>query len=151
MNQERFVHPEYVPSAAEYAVAFKKIEPRMTENQRRMLIAHHDAPCWVISAQDLAKAVDFEGMGGANLWYGKLGQMLSEALGFNPIWAVASIVLFLHPGGDGDTHWVWVMRQNVVEALEALGWAPKTSNLFFPNGDADVEAAMASQEGETVE
>jgi hypothetical protein len=44
------------------------------------------------------------------------------------------LVLFGPKGSETNTEWLWIMRENVAQALEELSWVSKTSNLFFPQG-----------------
>jgi hypothetical protein len=45
---------------------------------------------------------------------------------------VGILVDFVDPGFSANEHFLWVLRPNVVQALEDLGWAPRTSHLLYP-------------------
>jgi hypothetical protein len=127
-----------VPSVAQYVVAFRKIESRVNESQLAMLKKHYAAPGRAITATSLGTSVGFEDYRGVNRWYGELGTILAEAMGFD--WrpestvAVSMLELFVKPGSASNTEYVLVMRENVARALEQLEWVDNTSDLFMPPG-----------------
>jgi len=125
--------PEKVPSVKEYVTAFRKIENKMTEKQKQMLVEHYHSNSHVTTATDIAIKVDFNSHGGANIQYGMLGSMVSEALGLGRL-GVITLTLMIAPDNYSTKEWLWVMRENVAKALEELGWVKKTSHLFYPNG-----------------
>ena len=133
MTEELIAPPVYVPSISDYVAAFKKIESRMTDNQHKMLVNHHASPGYVTTSRNLAHSVGFSDYNAANLHYGKLGKMLADAMGI--AWQGVEMLVLFGPKGTGtNTEWLWVMRENVAQALEELSWVSKTSNLFFPQG-----------------
>jgi hypothetical protein len=133
MAERSTTPPEFVPSVSEYVVAFKKIEDKMNGKQRELLRNHHDSPSRVTTATELGHSVGFADYHGTNSQYGRLGTLLAEAMGIEH-WTLSMFVTFIAPGEVTNKHWLLVMRENVALALEELGWAPKTSNLFFPQG-----------------
>lgn len=132
-------YPKYVPTVSEYVEAFKKIEPKMNEKQFEMLDKHYQSRCHVTTATDLALAVGYDDYGAANLQYGKLGQMVGDAMGKDPYPGVSFLVIMVPPGKASNNQWLWVMRENVVLALEDLALVKKSSHLFFPQGSSEVE------------
>ena len=125
--------PEFVPSVEEYVTAFRMIEEKMTEKQRKMLMEHYKSFCYITTATDLAIKAEYNGAGGAKLQYGKLGSMVSNALGLGSL-GVITIALMTPPDKFAVKEWLWVMRANVAEALEKLEWVEKASHLFYPQG-----------------
>ena len=125
--------PHFIPSVKEYVSAFRSVEYQITAKQKVMLETHYGWYCRVITATDLALQVGFAGPGGAKLQYGKLGSMVSEALGLGSL-GVITLALMVPPHKAGNPEWLWVMRGNVARALEQLGWVVDTSNLFYPTG-----------------
>ena len=123
--------PKYVPSVKEYNLAFQKFKPQISEKQLCMLIIHYKWYCRVLTATDLALLVEYNGPGGAKLQYGKLGSMVSKALGLGSL-GVTTLALMVPPHKAGNPEWLWVMRENVARALEQLGWVTKTSDMFYP-------------------
>jgi hypothetical protein len=133
MTKETITPPVYVPSVSDYVAAFKKIESRMTDNQHKMLVNHHASPGYVTTSRNLGHSVGFSDYNAANLQYGKLAIMLADAMGI--AWRdVSMLVLFGPKGSETNTEWLWIMRENVAQALEELSWVSKTSDLFFPQG-----------------
>ncbi len=125
--------PKSVPSVSDYVSAFKEIKDQMTDKQFQMLREHYNSFCYITTATDLAIKVEYNGAGGAKLQYGKLGSMVAEALGLDPV-GVITLVLMTPPDNYAVKEWLWVMRANVAEALERLKWVENTSHLFYPNG-----------------
>jgi len=125
--------PEFVPAVSDYVSAFTMIEEQMTEKQREMLIEHYKSYCRVTTATDLALLVGYKSHRAGNSQYGRLGSMVSDALGLGSL-GVITLVLMVPPFGAVISDWLWVMRANVVEALEELEWVDKTGHLFYPNG-----------------
>ena len=133
MTKASITPPEFVPSVSEYVAAFKQIELKLTENQRKMLINHYVSPGHVTTSRNLAHSVGFKDYNAANAQYGRLATMLSDTFGF--AWrGVSILVLFVPPGAATNTEWLLVIRENVAQALEELGWVKKTSQLYFPQG-----------------
>lgn len=144
MAKASITPPEFVPSVADYVAAFKQIETKMTENQRKMLVNHYASSGHVTTSRNLAHSVGFKDYSAANVQYGRLATMLSDTFGF--AWRGVSILeLFVPPGAATNTEWLLVLRENVAHALEELGWVKKTSELYFPQGyEAD---AIPPEEG----
>ena len=128
-------HELRLPTVAEYVTAFRAIEPDITDNQRAMLRVHHAAPARTMSATRLAEAVGFENYSGVNLQYGLLADKVARqlALDLADHVRVGILVEFVDPGHAANEHWLWVMRPNVAQALEDLGWAPRVSHLLYPD------------------
>jgi 5-methylcytosine-specific restriction protein A len=102
--------------------------------QRELLLVHHRAQARVTSATRLAEVVGFENYNAVNLQYGLLGRDIANQLGIELTESVAVGVLvdFVDPGVAANEHYLWVLRPNVAQALEDLGWAPRVSHLLYP-------------------
>ena len=124
-----------LPTVAEYVTAFRAVEPEITANQRKMLLVHHAAPARTMSATRLAEAVGYENFNGVNLQYGKLADKVAHQLAVDLTGHanVGILVEFVDPGHAANEHWLWVMRPNVAQAMEDLGWAPRVSHLLYPD------------------
>jgi hypothetical protein len=123
------------PSALEYAEAFDRLG-KLNVGYEAMLDAHLNAPDYCITATQLAEAAGYENYSGANLHYGKLGQMLAEELNYNPptrddgtvIWTATIAgwdddvdlgkLLRAEERRHDDGHFEWIMRPQVIEALQ---------------------------------
>jgi len=107
-----------------------------------MLLFHHSAPGRVVSATLLANEAGFDGYEGANLQYGRLGSELLKELHIELEEGAAKcgiLVEFVNPKFAANQDWLWVMRPNVAQALEEIGWAPRILHLLYP-ADALTEA-----------
>lgn len=134
---------EGAPPASAYRDALEALIPTLPVSYVAMLKAHLASPERLISATGLAKAAGYAGYEGANLNYGKLGQRIAREIGFVPprradgteIWTCA---IARDPGRGTDVtgrsigdasprdvdggHFEWLLRPQVVQALDALGW-----------------------------
>lgn len=127
------LHEIRLPHIAEYVTAFRAIEPRITEKQRRMLELHHAAPGRVMSATRLAEEVELANFNEANLHYGLLAEEVCKQLAVSLDTDLGILVMFVPPGVASNKHWLWAMRPNVAQALEDLGWVPRVSHLLYPH------------------
>ena len=129
------LHEIHVPSIADYVAAFRAIEARLTPKQRELLLVHHGSQARVTSATRLAEVVGFEHYNAVNLQYGLLGRAVGDQLGIalTESVAVGLLVDFVNPGVAENEHYLWVLRPNVAQALEELGWAPRVSHLLYPD------------------
>ena len=128
-------HEIRLPSVAEYVTAFRAIEPKITAKQRELLRLHHASPARVISATRLAEAVGFESYNAVNLQYGLLARAVARelAIELGDFVEVGILVEFVDPGFAANEHWLWVLRPNVAQALEDLGWVPRVAHLLYPD------------------
>ncbi len=79
-SKSRKGKPMKIPTNEQYLEALKSID--MTQNQKKMLKEHYDAPNRTITYTELADAADYENHGGANLQYGLLAKKIGDAIGF---------------------------------------------------------------------
>ena len=126
------LHKIRLPYVAEYVTAFRALESRITPKQRRMLELHHAAPGRVMSSTRLAEEAGFASFNAANLQYGSLAGEVCKQLAVSLETELGILVTFVHPGAASNEHWLWVMRPNVAQALEDLGWVPRVSHLLYP-------------------
>lgn len=94
-----------------------------------LLKAQYSSPNHTITATKLAEAVGYANYNAANLQYGSLGHELAEVLGYTPpersngepiwFWTIST-------GNDVESdpsgHYEFVMRPELVEALEGMRW-----------------------------
>jgi 5-methylcytosine-specific restriction protein A len=111
-------------STEEYVGAFQRLNP--PAHQVRMLGIHYHAPDRTISATQMSNAMGYATFGGANLHYGKLGRLLGEMLGWHPDTAIYVLAEFEKPNRE----WFWIMRPQVAEAIEALGWVDGSRSIL---------------------
>jgi predicted HNH restriction endonuclease len=106
----------------DYADAFRQLN--IAQYHMRMLQAHYYAPDRTLTATQMSKAMGYLHFKAANLHYGRLGRLVGEKLGYYPLpkQTVNVLVEFEKPGKE----WLWIMRPEVAQALETLGWTNDT-------------------------
>jgi hypothetical protein len=139
------LHEIPLPSVGKYADALERLAARLSDNERAILKAllkvHHAAPGRVISATKLADRMrdvpgfNFPNYNTVNLRYGELGRELAKELQIPPRDAmnVGIFVDFVPPDYCSNTEYLWVLKQNVSNAIEQLGWAEPVSDLLYPH------------------
>ena len=129
-------------TAADFVEAFKAIEPRMTTAQRAMLIGHARAPGHALSTLRLARLAGYDTFQAGNLHYGKLGRLVADHFGVAGLGNQTQALAKLYRNGrDEAGHWVWEMREQVLEALRTLRWVQTTDlDLLADSAAKDVDA-----------
>jgi putative restriction endonuclease len=107
------------PTPAQYVAALR--EARVTPVQRRMLDFHYRAPARTITAEEAAHALGFNHYSTANLHYGRLGRRVRGILGMAADSIDQRLGMLVTFEKEND-QWHWIMRPQVAEALEVLGW-----------------------------
>jgi hypothetical protein len=93
-----------------------------------LLKTHFLAPEHTITVSELAKAVDYENYNAVNLQYGTFADHICNALGRLGKPEVRLAILASTPNkGEEKEHWKLVMRPELVQALQGLGWFGKKS------------------------
>lgn len=122
-----------LPTVDAYVKAFKAIERGITEKQLEALVFHHAQEGRVVTAATLAAAVGWNGKNAANLQYGRLAGEVCRELGVDTMGlAVGILVDFANANIVSNEHVLWIMRENVARALEALGWVPPVADYLYP-------------------
>lgn len=111
-----------VPSVEKYKAALEMLEDELCDSDLKMLKIHYARPAHTLSATDMAEAMGYANYGAANLRYGRLGGRLCEQLNVSLKYKVNALCSFVKPNTQGNEYWLWVMRPEVVQALEELGW-----------------------------
>lgn len=150
MSESEIDTPETVPgeedwySEAEYREALVRAEPRISPLQRRMLVAHAEAPDLMLSVRQLAAAGGYDKPQVTYAQYGRLGFLLAEALGHQGQMKVWTYII-----GDGwrtqDRTLIWEMHPELARALVALGWASRAG---ASDVAADLKALIEAPEGD---
>lgn len=118
--------PQAVPSPEQYAIAFRRLG-RVTDTQIQMPRLHYNAPERTISATQMAHAAGYSHYSIANSQYGRLGRLVGDQLEYNRMKErLGALVTFQKRQGE----WHWIMRPQVAEALEQLGWVEGTAILL---------------------
>lgn len=114
-----------VPSIQQYVAAFQRVG-NLTDHQTQMLRTHYYAPERTITATEMARAMGYKRYSPANSQYGRLGRLLGEQLDYNPMQErLGTLVTF----DKRQDEWHWIMRPEVAQALERLGWVKDSVSL----------------------
>jgi putative restriction endonuclease len=101
-----------------------------------MLRVHYHAPERTITARKLAELVGYNSYSVVNAQYGRLARLVGEQLDYSPEpERLGTLVRF----DKRHDEWHWLMRPEVAEALERLGWVQGPS-LLLPE---EIEATTA--------
>lgn len=106
------------PTAEKYATAFQSVDS-ISANQILMLRIHYHAPDRTVTASQLASAIGLVHYSVANSQYERLARQVGKRLNYNPMHErLGTLVTFEKRNGE----WHWLMRPQVAQALEQLGW-----------------------------
>jgi hypothetical protein len=139
---DEFSDPASIASVARYKAAllvvrdeFGSDRPFSESKELRLLRAHYAAPLHTITSAQLAQQVGFPSYSAANLRYGLFASRVAAALDYRP--GPFKTVSHKDPhwwrtlayGNDGmpvteDGEYEWVMRPELSQALEEMGWVP---------------------------
>ncbi len=129
------------PSAERYEDAFRRLG-ELKKHHMRMLQVHYHATARTITATQLAHAFGYGHYSFANKQYGELGRLVGEQLEYRPEpQHVGTLVTFDKRMGE----WHWLMRPEVAEALESLGWV-EAHEILLPE-EISPTAAITFVEG----
>lgn len=129
---KEFSDPTSIATADQFKTALLSVRDRVGFSQKdlAMLRAHCRAPSHTLSTWGLAKEIGSPNYSTVNMQYGTLAHHVADALHYTP-----------GPFPDGKTHWwhtlafgnsgeaieaehyAWVMRPELVQALQELRWA----------------------------
>ena len=110
------------PTAEAYRSALLALAPRMTQTRRKILRVHYQFRKHQATMSQISEAMGWNSYSSGNAHYGKLAQLVGEQLGFHPGTCHLNVLAtFLEPEEPGD-HWLIIMRPQVAEALQQLGW-----------------------------
>lgn len=122
-----------------------RAEPSITALQRRMLVAHAEAPDCILSVRQLAAAAGYDQPQVTYAQYGRVGYALAQALGHEGQMKVWTYMI-----GDGwrtqDRTLIWEMHPELAQALVALGWATRAGAPDIAAELADIAEPPASQD-----
>jgi hypothetical protein len=128
-----YTNPARIATAEQFKTALLAIRDKSSISPRQlgMLRAHCRAPDHTITAAQLADAVRLSSFGVANLQYGKFAHAVADQLGFESNKRPNGTTRWwftLAVGREGteeteDGRFEWVMRPELVKALQAMKWA----------------------------
>lgn len=112
------------PESSAFRSALERLAGHLPRGYLALLRSHYAAPGHTITATELAQAVGYQNHSAANLHYGRLASLLKSELNWSTGRSVGLklLVTFVDPGEQNNTEILWVMRRELVEALEQLQW-----------------------------
>lgn len=130
---------DITPSASEYMEAFRTLS-HVSDSQIQILRLHYHAAAHTITAKQIAYAIGYTHHSVANSQYGRLGRLIGSYLEYHPTTErLGALVTFEKRNGE----WHWLMRPQVAQALELLGWV-EGNNLLLPE---EIAATTTLAEG----
>jgi hypothetical protein len=107
-----------------FEAALQEVEPAMTPPQREMLRGHANAQDQELSMQEIAEHGGYADYATANIQYGRLGRLFSQALGIDAEQLTNKVQAICFSAGRSDEagHFVWRLRPQLAEALYRAGW-----------------------------
>lgn len=106
------------PPANRYVAAFQQLL-NINDRQKRILRAHYHSPDRTVTARQLAELAGYGRYTVVNAQYGRLARLVGEQLDYHPEpERLGTLVTFEKRHGE----WHWLMRPEVAEALERVGW-----------------------------
>lgn len=110
------------PSVNDYRAAFLKIRDKLTDNQLELLKIHFFSPELTVKPVELANHLNYKNYGAVNLQYGLFAKELCNILNLQLKFHIQSIIIFVHPDKVNKEPPKWIMRSQVFQALQDLGW-----------------------------
>lgn len=106
------------PEFQQYVAALQAID-NLTNSYLQILRIHYHAHESTITAKQLAQAMGYSHHATANMMYGRLARLVAEKLGYSPEpEKLGTLVTF----EKRKEEWHWILRPQVSQALETLGW-----------------------------
>lgn len=94
----------------------------MTETRRRLLYIHYHMPGRQATMTQISEAMGWSSFRTGNSHYGRLAKLVAQRVDF---WTenlyLGTLCTLIEPKERGD-HWLIILRPQVAEALERLGW-----------------------------
>jgi len=114
------------PSADRFVAAFRGVS-NITDRHVQMLRVHYHTAERTVTAKELADLVGYTSYSVVNAQYGRLARLVGEQLDYNPEpERLGTLVRF----EKRHYVWNWLMRPEVAEALERLGWVEDAAFLL---------------------
>ena len=136
MPQDETVH-NFVADAADFKKAILAAKGKFFPGAPDILRFQFLAPDRTVTPAQIADQMKYKDWNAANLWYGKLGILIAEALNYAPakrakgkakFWSTISTGV----GPEDTEHFQFVMRPDFAQAIADLGWwknsAPRTES-----------------------
>ena len=120
--------PEFTPpTSTALRDALLRVRDSIPERYVQLLRHHYAEPRHTTTATRMAHAVGWKNHSAANLHYGRLATLVRSELNWSTgrYVAINMFVDFIDPGQQNNAEILWVMRPQLVEALEELGWVSR--------------------------
>jgi 5-methylcytosine-specific restriction enzyme A len=128
------------PEFQQYIAAFRAID-NLTDSHLQMLQVHYLTYERTITAKQFSQAMGYSHHATINMMYGRLARLVGEHLGYSPEpEKLGTLVTFEKRKGE----WHWILRPEVAQALETLGWVASNTTRVFPD---EVDSAKIFREG----
>ena len=101
----------------QYVDAFNSIG--ITDLEKKLIVANYEFPEHIITSRQMAKYVGFAGMAAANSNYGRMAKKFCKYFDVNPR---IKVKIFVNIRDLDNKGWRWILHDNVVRALEKVGW-----------------------------
>lgn len=110
------------------------VEGNLSEHQILMLRCNYEARGHTITSKQMAKHLDYDHHGSANLHYGKLASKIGEIFNIKemPSEKIGIFVKFFKVNNE----WNWILKPPVCQALENLNWV-KPQEFISPEEEID--------------
>lgn len=126
------------PEVDRFVTAFQSVSS-ITDSHIQMLRAHYQAAERTVTAKQLADLVGYSSHSAINAQYGRLARLVGKQLDYNPEpERLGTLVQFEKRQGE----WHWLMRPEVAEALEQLGWVEEETAFLLPEEIAPTTIAL---------
>ncbi len=126
------------PEVDQFVAAFRSVS-NITDSHVQMLRVHYQAAERTVTAKQLADLVGYGSYSVVNAQYGRLARLVGEQLDYNPEpERLGTLVRFEKRQGE----WHWLMRPEVAEALEQLGWVEEMAAFLLPEEIAPTTTAL---------
>lgn len=129
-----------VVSVDAFKRAYLAIEPRLSDSQKAMLLGHARAPDMTLTMTEVGRLAGYDSLGPANIFYGKLGDMLASELGVQGL-RQKNLMQAIGRGSNDDGEWHCTLRWPLARALFELGLLPAELSV-------EEQAALTEPEGE---
>jgi 5-methylcytosine-specific restriction enzyme A len=128
------------PEFQQFVAAFRAID-NLTDSHLQMLRVHYLAYERTITAKQFSQAMGYSHHATINMMYGRLARLVGDHLGYSPEpEKLGTLVTFDKRKGE----WHWILRPEVAQALETLGWVASNTARVFPD---EVDSAEIFREG----
>lgn len=139
--------PENPPRCENYVAAINLIFDDLSDRKREVLSFQFQQPGRTVTAQEIRDHFGYARIGASNILYGTVGRRMAEALPMETEPAGAKRPQYwksLSIGDSSGEHFLWVMRDELANALIACGKVQAESDGINSLPDVDVRSSDQS-------